>query len=429
MLRIKDIQKALRPLVGWEDEFGENLSGSLTASESGLYFQGANPLITLTNMKGVMPDLTGKIKEWESEKAYNVGDIVSYASKTYIAVVANVDEQPDTGNSWDEYDAFSAWLEKLTDNGIATAVQTFIQMKQLNKSARSLLERRPFFEGAGRLANMVENKGRIVGYEIDLKRSMGISAKIERIGLQMAGETGIVKLYLFHSSQPEPMKVFEFDFTKANGGFQWFDVADVFMPYAPNNANVGGTWYLCYCQSELPPLMHAISTTKDWSREPCGTCGVGNIRAWRELMQYMEITPFWVETPTEFAENPMLWDVSRNVYVNSQNYGLNVEVSVGCDLTDFIIAQRHIFATVVQRQVAMVALRTLALNPNVRVNRNQLNVTQSDILYEIDGDTRGRDSGLGYQLRKAYDALELDTRDIDPICLPCKGKGVKYQAI
>lgn len=130
-----------------------------------------------------------------------------------------------------------------------------------------------------------------------------------------------------------------------------------------------------------------------------------------------------------FAEYPEMWDIEDNIYTNTTNYGLNVEVSVGCDLTDFIIEQRQMFATVIQRQMAATVLRTLALNPHVRVNRNQSNASKNDLLYEVDGNTEGRATGLGYDLRKAYEALDLDTRGIDRICLTCRPVGARYRTV
>lgn len=50
-----------------------------------------------------------------------------------------------------------------------------------------------------------------------------------------------------------------------------------------------------------------------------------------------------------------------------------------------------------------------------------------DILYELDGNVEGRPGGLGYDLKKAYEALSLDTRGIDRICLSCNNRGVKYR--
>ena len=79
-----------------------------------------------------------------------------------------------------------------------------------------------------------------------------------------------------------------------------------------------------------------------------------------------------------------------------------------------------------QKQLAVNLIRTLALNPDVRVNRRQSNATKEELLYEIDGNPQGRATGLGKELNEAYDALDLDTRGIDRICLMCKPSRVRY---
>ena len=446
MYRLAEIQNSLKNVVGWEQSFdpAKAIAERLTTSESGLTFQGAHPLLTLDNMRAIMPDDFDYIyPDWNMILAYKIGSKVKHNQKIWIAKQDNTNTEPvqsdfnpdfdnsDFGNPiWEEYNYLSDYLERLTLTGIASMVQTFIQGKQLDKETQSLLERRTFFDGAGRLQARIENRGKLCGYEIIPVRSMGVTAKIERIGLQMTGGTGKVKLYLFHSSQPDPIKTVELDFTNTNGGFQWFPVTDWFLPYISDNNNAGGSWFLCYNQNDLPTDMQAINISKDWSREPCDTCNMGDVQVWRQLTKYLQISPFTYQAPTTFKEYPELWDIEQTIYTNTVNYGINVEISVGCDLTDFIVSQRHIFATVIQKQVAANALRTLAMNPSVNVNRNQSNASRMDILYELDGNTSGvRPGGLGYELKKAYEALSLDTKGIDRICLKCNNGGVRYRTV
>lgn len=434
MYRITDIQDALLNVVGWEQSFdpAKAISKHLTKSESGLTFQAAHPLVTLDNMRAIMPDDWGlQYPEWSIDKAYQPGDKVASEDEYWKATQASTGEAPAEGSQyWEKYDILSDFLERLTRNGIAAVVQTFTQMKQLDKETRNLLDRRTFFDGAGRIKATMQSMGKIVGFEIVPVRSMGVTAKIERIGLQMTGGTGTVKVYLFHSSQVEPIKTYNLEYTMTNGGFQWFDLEDCYLPYISDEINAGGAWYLCYDQSALPFGMEAINVSKDWSREPCGTCNMGSLQTWRELTKYFQVSPFRIDAPETFGEYPELWDIAANVYTNTQNYGLNCEITIGCDLTDFIISQRDIFKTVIQRQVAAMALRMLAMNPDARVNRNQSNASRMDILYEIDGNTAGvRPGGLGYELKKAYEALSLDTRNLDRICLSCNNRGVKYKTV
>ena len=439
MIRLQDIQAALLPVVGWQQDYNpqNQIDESLCESESGLTFQGAHPLCTLANIRAIMPDdYLFRYPEWAAGQ-YAKGSKVRYKNVVWIATATVVlgDAAPDVaGSPWKEYNMVSDYVYNLTINGINTAVQTFIQEKQLQQETRNLLERWTFFDGAARLAATIDPTGKIVGFEIVPVRAMGVTTKIERIGLQMIGATGTVKLYLFHSSQVAPMRTIELNFTNTNGGFQWFTPAEpIYLPYIPgtdgNGNDAGGAWFLCYNQNELPAGMQALNVSKDWSVEPCQTCLGGSIESWQQMTKYMQVSPFGIHAPLDFTEYPEMFDIGEIGYTNTMNYGMNLEISVGCDLTDFIISQRNIFATVIQKQVAATVLRTLAMNPDVRVNRNQVNVTRDELLYELDGAPQGRASGIGYELRQAYKALELDTRGLDRICLQCNNHGVKYRTV
>lgn len=440
MYRLKEIQDALLHVVGWEQSYdpAKAIDNYMTETESGLYFQGAHPLLTLDNMESIMPDDWGiQYPVWDALTQWKQNKVVQYGNDTngnklfWKAKADNVGEEPTEDSLfWSKYNILSDFLERMTRNGIATAIQTFTQIKQLDKETRNLLERRTFFDGAGRIRATLQNNHKLVGFEIVPVRAMGVTAKIEKIGLQMTGGTGVVRMYLFHSSQIDPIKTLDLNFTVTNGGFQWFPLTDCYLPYISDKNNAGGSWFLCYNQDELPAGMEAINVSKDWSREPCGTCNIGSVEVWRELTKYLQVTPFMYHAPETFAEYPELWDIAQTLYTRTQNYGLNCEITIGCDLTDFVISQRAIFQTVIQRQVAAIALRTLAMNPNVRVNRNQSNASRTDILYELDGNTSGvRPGGLGYDLKKAYEALRIDTQGLDRICLSCNNRGVKYRTV
>lgn len=434
MFRLTDIYDALSGVVGWEQDYNpaKQIDASLTRSESGLTFQGAHPLVTLENIRNIMPeDWAFQYPEWRSDVLYEEGQTVRHGSGIWKAVRANIGSEPRQNNgNWRAFDMLSDYLIRLTKNGINTAVQTFLTTKQMQNETKSLLERRAFFDGAARLQAIIDPRSKIVGFEIVPVRALGVTMKIEKIGLQMTGATGVVRMYLFHSSQYEPIKILNLEYTKTNGGFQWFVPSeDVYLPYMGSGNDAGGAWFLCYNQNDLPNGMYALNVARDWSKEPCATCSGYSLESWKEITKYMQVSPFCTDAPVGFSEHPRMFDIGALGYTNLVNYGLNLEVSVGCDLTDFITSQRLVFANVIQKQVAVDVLRTLAMNPDARVNRNQVNVTRDGILYEVDGNPVGRASGLAYELKQAYKALEIDTQGLDRICLSCNNHGVKYRTV
>ena len=159
--------------------------------------------------------------------------------------------------------------------------------------------------------------------------------------------------------------------------------------------------------------------------------------------KHLEIHPFFVNEELvdavnfnddfnkDFAKCPLhLWDVENNQYTYDNNYGLNLEVTVSCDITDFIVEQRMMFQDVIAKQVAVDMLREFAYNSNVRTNRHSINASRLDILYEVDGDSSSmKKSGLSYQLDMAFKAIKLSTSGIDRVCLPCRNNGIKYRTV
>ncbi len=432
MIRIADIQDALLHVVGWEQGWKESdrIDDGLTETESGLTFQGANPLVTLSNIRSIIPEEFAFEYPAFTPGQYAAGAKRSSGGKVYRCEVAG---WYDSLEGWTEMEmsiGLSAYVENLTRQAIAQVVQTFMQTKQLARETKSLMERRVLFDGAARLQSRILPTGKLVGLEIIPVRAMGVTTKIERIGLQMIGGTGEITMYLFHSSQSLPVRTIRLQYTNTSGAFQWFTPAEpVYLPYIGTGTDAGGAWLLCYNQNDLPDGMRALNVTKDWSKEPCQTCLGGSLESWRELTKYLQISPFCIKAPAGYAGNPTLPDIGELAYTNTMNYGINLEISVGCDLSDFIISQRMVFANVIQRQVAVNVLRTIAMNPEVRVNRNQVNVTRDQILYEVDGIAQGRPSGLAYELQQSYKALEIDTQGLDRVCLKCNNHGVRYGTV
>lgn len=439
MVRACDIQEKLLHLIGWEQNYDTSdlkISDALTVSESGLYFQQIHPLLTLQNMSCIAPDFKNiTFPEYEN-KEFSKGNIAAYKGKTYKLIrETNRDEQkqlvpPYNSEYWVETNPFSEWLEGKTKASIQKAITRYCNEKTAEGTNKPLCESRTLFDGTGRLVDTVKNKKNLVGFEIVPIRAKGVTTKINKICLQFT-KAGEYTLYLMHSSMYEPIRTIKLTKTRDNSA-EWFTIDDLYLPYQSEDIDAGGSWYLCYSQSELPEGSQAIRKNKDWSKEPCGSCSRRELLAWMAWSKYLEIHPFYVnEELTDIEDESLhLWDVENNQYTYDNNYGLNLEVTVSCDITDFIVEQRMMFQDVIAKQVAIDMLREFAYNSNVRTNRHSINASRLDILYEVDGDSSSmKKSGLSYQLDMAFKAIKLSTSGIDRVCLPCRNNGVKYRTV
>lgn len=435
MVRANDIQEKLLHLIGWEQNYDTSdlkISDALTVSESGLYFQQIHPLLTLQNMSCIAPDFKNiTFPEYNSEKEYSKGNVVDYQGTQYKALQKAQGKQPDIESEyWVETNLFSEWLESKTKASIQKAIARYCNEKTVEGTNKPLCESRTLFDGTGRLVDTVKNKKNLVGFEIIPVRAKGVTTKINKICLQFT-KAGEYTLYLMHSSMDAPVKIIKLNKIRDNSA-EWFTVDDLYLPYQSEYNDAGGSWYLCYFQSELPEGSQAIRKDKDWSKEPCGSCSRRELITWMAWSKYLEIHPFFVneELINTEDESLHLWDVENNQYTYDNNYGLNLEVTVSCDITDFIVEQRMMFQDVIAKQVAVDMLREFAYNSNVRTNRHSINASRLDILYEVDGDSSSmKKSGLSYQLDIAFKAIKLSTSGIDRVCLPCQNNGIKYRTV
>lgn len=453
MVRANDIQDKLLHLIGWEQNYDTSdlkISDALTVSESGLYFQQIHPLLTLQNMACIAPDFKNiAFEEYNTEKPYSKGNVVKYDEKLYKALQKALNKQPDIESEyWVETSPFSEWLESKTKASIQKAIARYCNEKIAQGTYKTLCENKTLFDGTGRLVDVVKNRKNLVGFEIVPIRAKGVTTKINKIGLQFT-EPGEYTLYLMHSSMVAPVKTIKLNKVRKNS-IEWFSLNDVYLPYQSENNDAGGSWYLCYFQSELPFGSQAIRKDKDWSKGPCNLCSRREYLAWMAWSKYIEVHPFFVnEELVNFNEDlvnfndafndgfnrsrkqaPCLWDIENNQYTYDNNYGLNLELTISCDITDFIVEQRMLFQDVIAKQVAVDMLREFAYNANVRTNRHSINASRLDILYEVDGDSSSmKKSGLSYQLDMAFNAIKLSTEGIDRVCLPCKNNGVKYRTV
>lgn len=442
MVRVNDIQDKLLHLIGWEQNYDASdlkISDTLTVSESGLYFQQIHPLLTLQNMACIAPDFKNMtFEEYNTKKSYSKGNVVKYDEKLYKALQKALNKQPDIESEyWVEANPFSEWLESKTKASIQKAIARYCNEKIAQGTYKTLCENRTLFDGTGRLVDVVKNRKNLVGFEIVPVRAKGVTTKINKIGLQFT-EPGEYTLYLMHSSMDAPVKIIKLNKIRKNS-IEWFSLNDVYLPYQSEDNDAGGSWYLCYFQSELPEGSQAIRKDKDWSKEPCNSCSRREYLAWMAWSKYIEVHPFFVNEELveavnfndDFEKQALhLWDVENNQYTYDNNYGLNLELTISCDITDFIIEQRMLFQDVIAKQVAVDMLREFAYNANVRTNRHSINASRLDILYEIDGDSSSmKKSGLSYQLDMAFKAIKLSTEGIDRVCLPCKNNGIKYRTV
>lgn len=147
---MRSVKKCVR--VGAIIRPGKGDRRQFNADGKWVVFSRCAPLLTLDNMEAIMPDDWGiQYPVWDALTQWKQNKVVQYGNDTngnklfWKAKADNVGEEPTEDSLfWSKYNILSDFLERMTRNGIATAIQTFTQIKQLDKETRNLLERRTF---------------------------------------------------------------------------------------------------------------------------------------------------------------------------------------------------------------------------------------------------------------------------------------------
>lgn len=376
MYNATTLKTQLIGLAGWRqnaDPSGWQLVSPLTtAPTSGLYFNDVHPLLSFDNLVSIAPRFQ------------------------------DVDPTQSTINT-----AFTAWLKAKTEAGIIATVNDWLDSKAEMLTASSLLSNDDLFKATGNIPNLQDKAGKIVGIEVVPSRSKNVILKIDRIGIQL-DTNQTIRIYLFKSGRVTEVSHLDIVYAGA-GAVQWAD--------AGWELSGEGSYFIAYNEDAITG--QAVNGVNDHTYFGSGVKNFPSSR-------YFRATAFVVAHDDPSA----LWDLTGNEYTLDTNFGLNLTTSARCDYTNFIVQQKEIFKTVITLRVGMDLLRELAFNPQSRINRNAENITRGQVLYEIDGDPQGnREFSISGQYKKALAAIQFDTSGIDPVCLPCRRRGVRIGAI
>lgn len=372
---------AYRKLVGFKqntDATGWQITAAddLLAAESGLFYTNTHPLVTFENL---------------------------------VAVSERFDQT--TANDTDRDTAFTTWLTEHVDSSITTALNTWIDHKIGRSSAANLLADARLFNGTGSIENLTDpDVGNFQCIEIIPFTSKHIKGKIKRIGLHFT-EARDIAIQLF--SQSKATRVIEQVVNHTGDGVEWFDLTDF-------NLEGGQTYYIGYHGSKMLTTDSINGVVRfNWASRGL---------TWFPTQKQYQATAMEVET----ADDGNFWDVRKNSYTVSDNFGINLELDFRCDYEQFFIDNKLMFAPYLRYHVAIDLIRLMIANPTFKINRLEANVgnLQAWLSNEIVGHKdEKRDGSLVGKWVHALKAIEFERGSIDETCLPCNQQKASFQAL
>lgn len=367
----------LKKVVGWRDSRDPSipaLGATLNTSETGQYYQSANGAIRL--------------------------DYIS-------SLLASYEDLP-------------TWLDVIETDAITELLNRIETEKQIKNVGKDIAKSDVVFN-VGRKTSNLTNESRFCGVMFELNNNIGLAAIINRIGMYLTAAVTDLDLYLFHSSQSQAIATYQFTTTKTNS-FSWQEQR-VELNYDDNTKGItGGTWYLGYYQDDLAlQASQAVQyTAMNWVHGYCSGCGMKNADiAYKSISTRIAMKGFYVPSASLPVSKTEAFDPSVAVQTNNNNWGLNFNISIVCDMTQFWIDNRRTLANVIKMAVSMKVLEMMKFSSQIN---NVEEAVKIMIVRDLEGAQDTNNPPLNEKLADAIEALRLDEGNLNKDCIPCARK-------
>jgi len=403
------------------------LSDSLVQTESGLYYQDEQPLITIENIDQSLKNYDKYIyPDYVATTGYLKGNQVDFNGTAYEALTGtvalpNTGNQPDTSLAdWVEMNPLTEKLTGLVKSSINKVLTTVMNNKKIRRNTKGLLDDIYLFDGVGRMSDKEVKKGRFVGLSFKVKKQRDLVTVIKKIGLQFDSSNTDFCLYLFHSSQQDPIKKFTYN-VAGQSSMNWQTQEDFILPYNGIDYDAGGVFIIGYYEEDLTG--QAINKNYDWGSSPsCMSCN-RNYSYYQQWSNYFDFTPISINSDELIGIKPSdggakMFNIDRLAYHYDANFGINLEVSAKCDLTDFICSNREVFTDAILLQVAHDILMEIAYSTRNNVISKE---TRTLAMYELDN-RENNTPGLIKRLNKEVEGIDFEMSNLNSVCQTCLDK-------
>jgi len=320
------------------------------------------------------------------------------------------------------------YLDTVQNDAIPDVLNRIERQKKIGNVGKDIANSNVIFD-VGRKVQSITNEGRFVGVMFELNDSIGLSAIINRIGLYLTANVTDLDLYLFHSSQEQRISISQFTTTKTNS-FSWQEER-LELNYDSNlNGITGGTWYIGYYQDDLAlqSSQGVQYNAMNWLHGYCNTCGQKQWDAsYKSISTRLSMCGFYVPSGSLPVDKNEIFDPAVVVRTNSNNWGFNFNITIGCNMTQFWTDNRRTLVDVLGLAVCMKVLEMMKFSSQIN---NVEEAVKIMIIRDLEGAVDTQNPPLNQKLSEAIEALVLDEGNLNIDCLPCARKPrTTYKAI
>lgn len=367
MFDISKLTPVYQNLIGWRQHFDPSdisISAGLQASDSGEFYQSKHPAMRLDKIRATLPN--------------------GFTLEDYL-------------------------VERVQDS-IAEMFNDVLQRRLNEGFGKSLLDNAILLNKRGWQNDGIVNQDRFVGFQIRLKAASALRVAIKEIGLQFQGVESF-DLYLFHSSKSAAIATIPVS-TPGSNAWKW-EVEEQILNSFESGEFHGGVFVLGYYQEDLTGMAINYSNF-DWNKGECGGCNASRYNTWNNVQKYFHIFPLYVPDG-QFVKGEM-FELQKAFFTPSQSWGLNLKLTVDCDMTQFFIDNKMHFKNLLGLKVVHKILYDMKHSVQTNYIEEQLKMM---IIRDLEGDKETNYLNITQQYNREIKAVKFNTSAINSLCLPC----------
>jgi len=302
------------------------------------------------------PTLQRRFPVYDPLQSYNVGDRVQYDDGTnnfvYVASQGgNVGNTPAFDSAFWETD-LSYYYRSMFEIAINEKIPQVITLNNSEKNLRDEIAYSPLLQENTQPQIQIpytEDTFFTISVRMDSLRNNKFTVK--SIGLRVE-QAQTIPIYLYHSSQPDAIKVVNITVTPSQAGrFNWHELSEPFeLWYYSSDVNASGVWMIGFYQSDI----------------------IGDYYITRVAFKptAFEKMPFNANAGTLSESNlnkPLVPDVgySYGGIAPCPDFPLNIRYSVGFDYTYMVIDAAQQFDKLLQYEIAYRIISDMALSSRI----------------------------------------------------------------
>lgn len=322
-------------------------------------------------------------------------------------------------------ETLKSYLNKVVEYATINVVDRFVNKVKSTLNSKELLSNQSVTTGAGSFNKLETQNARFVGYLITPIDSNNLKIQIQTIGMQCEAAQSNFKLFLYVTSQEEPLLEIPFDITKVKS-LVWQTVTDAIIRYSGDDFGTGQHFILGYY--EVDPNNPQVFQLQNRALQHDFDCGCSN--SVRPIYsKYAAIDPIEINNDelnwnavTGTYDIPLVEDFTN--YISNLTYGLQFKINVTCDITSVLVSNIGMFSEAIQHAIAVKLLYDCYSSVDINSIAEGKRLQIKNFAMKYDGILNGYVTPENIRIKGLLEHLSIDFSDLDGYCLNCNKNSI-----